>query len=220
MSCLDFSSCFNASLLFLPKRLFKSTDQIVTSFFGDGKAPRMRKSLLHFNSVVDLPYLIFYFTIAQHIFTNWLIGFNHRGRYGVGWRLKHVPHLPQWLYSLPPYQSHQKHHTCFVTFKLDTVPPLCFHAILPYLLTSRMTFWPIISIRNHSYPWYMSNSWLLMVKTRVAWEQKLGVDFTDQWWDKAVYTIRPSTPCARLELIQFKVLIFKKLDYLKSIQML
>ena len=27
-----------------------------------------------------------------------------------------------------------------------------------------------------------------VAKTRIACEQELGVDFTDQWWDEAVYT--------------------------------
>ncbi len=43
-------------------------------------------------------------------------------------------------------------------------------------------------------------------KSRAGWERELGLNFTDVLWDKAVLSIRSATPCARLELIQFKVL--------------
>lgn len=44
------------------------------------------------------------------------------------------------------------------------------------------------------------------VKAQVSWSQELGLDLTDELWDKAVRAVRSSTPCARLGLIQFKVL--------------
>lgn len=43
-------------------------------------------------------------------------------------------------------------------------------------------------------------------RARKAWEQELGMVFTDEWWDRAVNVVRCSIPCARLQLIQFKVL--------------
>lgn len=45
-----------------------------------------------------------------------------------------------------------------------------------------------------------------VAKIRGAWERELGVIFSDQQWEKAVSNVRYSTSCARLQLIQFKVL--------------
>lgn len=63
-----------------------------------------------------------------------------------------------------------------------------------------MTFWLWNSTRKR----FIIKLWL--VKTKNAREHELSVDFTDSWWDKALYTIRPAIPCARLQLIHFKVL--------------
>lgn len=44
------------------------------------------------------------------------------------------------------------------------------------------------------------------VKIKTSWEQELGITISDQLWEKAISTVRTSTPSARLQLIQFKVL--------------
>lgn len=44
------------------------------------------------------------------------------------------------------------------------------------------------------------------IKTREAWERELGLTFDEQWWDSAVRVIHRSSICARMTLIQFKVL--------------
>uniref|UniRef100_A0A669BRS1 Reverse transcriptase domain-containing protein n=1 Tax=Oreochromis niloticus TaxID=8128 RepID=A0A669BRS1_ORENI len=43
-------------------------------------------------------------------------------------------------------------------------------------------------------------------KIRIAWERELGVELFESWWDKVNLIMRSSTPCARLQLIQFKVI--------------
>ena len=42
-------------------------------------------------------------------------------------------------------------------------------------------------------------------ETGTAWEQELGLGFTDQWRYEAVYTIHSNAACARLQLSQFQV---------------
>jgi hypothetical protein len=44
-----------------------------------------------------------------------------------------------------------------------------------------------------------------VLKAKVAWEKELKVDFTDDWWAKAIDRIGSTSSCARLGLIQFKV---------------
>uniref|UniRef100_A0A8C5D9N9 Reverse transcriptase domain-containing protein n=1 Tax=Gouania willdenowi TaxID=441366 RepID=A0A8C5D9N9_GOUWI len=46
----------------------------------------------------------------------------------------------------------------------------------------------------------------LTTKTKKAWENELGVVFNQCWWDSALKLIHKTTICARLTLIQFKVL--------------
>lgn len=53
----------------------------------------------------------------------------------------------------------------------------------------------IMSLNNHS-----------TAKTKSAWERELGVDFTDDWWNEVIDSMRTTTSCARLALILFKVL--------------
>ena len=43
-------------------------------------------------------------------------------------------------------------------------------------------------------------------KIRMGWENELAVTFSDDWWDGALHAINSSSSCARLNLIQFKVL--------------
>ena len=45
-----------------------------------------------------------------------------------------------------------------------------------------------------------------MLKAKVAGEKELNVDFTDDWWVKAIDRVSSTSSCARLGLIQFKVL--------------
>lgn len=53
----------------------------------------------------------------------------------------------------------------------------------------------LMALDNHS-----------IVKIKSAWKHELGTSLTNQWWDKFVHSISSITPCARLQLIQFKVL--------------
>jgi len=43
-------------------------------------------------------------------------------------------------------------------------------------------------------------------KVKVNWERELGLNLEDNWWDVALNKIYTSSTCARLTLIQFKVL--------------
>lgn len=43
-------------------------------------------------------------------------------------------------------------------------------------------------------------------RIKQGWESELGVTFSDDWWDQALETVNSSSSCARLSLIQFKVL--------------
>lgn len=43
-------------------------------------------------------------------------------------------------------------------------------------------------------------------KSKTAWEGELGLSSSDFWWNRASHSGRTCTPCARLQLIQFKVL--------------
>lgn len=51
-------------------------------------------------------------------------------------------------------------------------------------------------------------------KVKKSWERELGITISDQQWEKAIATIRSSTPSTRLQLIQFKVL--NKVHHSKS----
>ena len=42
--------------------------------------------------------------------------------------------------------------------------------------------------------------------TRNTWEEELGVTFSDEWWQGALDRVNSTSSCARLTLIQFKVL--------------
>lgn len=46
----------------------------------------------------------------------------------------------------------------------------------------------------------------LTTKTKGAWEHELGLNFEEQWWETALRVIHKSSICARLTLIQFKVI--------------
>lgn len=48
---------------------------------------------------------------------------------------------------------------------------------------------------------------LLTTRTKEAWERELGFVLDEHWWDAALNTIHRSSICARLTLIQFKVLL-------------
>ena len=43
-------------------------------------------------------------------------------------------------------------------------------------------------------------------KNRATWERETNITFSDNWWGKAIERVFSSTSCARLSLIQFKVL--------------
>lgn len=45
-----------------------------------------------------------------------------------------------------------------------------------------------------------------ITKVKAAWEGELGLELHDTWWDVALNKIHSSSTCARLTLIQFKVL--------------
>lgn len=45
----------------------------------------------------------------------------------------------------------------------------------------------------------------LTTNTKKAWERELGLVFDDDWWEAALTTIHKTSICARLSLIQFKV---------------
>ena len=51
-------------------------------------------------------------------------------------------------------------------------------------------------------------------RIREAWEAELGQTFDDSWWDAALSTFHTSSTCARLTLIQFKVLF--RIHYSKA----
>lgn len=51
-----------------------------------------------------------------------------------------------------------------------------------------------------------SSSVSSLMGVRGHWEQELGLDMTDEWWDKALVRVNLTSSCARLSLIQFKVL--------------
>lgn len=67
---------FQCIPLFLPKRFFKSLDQIITTFLWGGKTPKVRYELLQnlkFNWGVALPNFLFYYWSAHiHKFIYWL----------------------------------------------------------------------------------------------------------------------------------------------------
>ena len=44
------------------------------------------------------------------------------------------------------------------------------------------------------------------IKARTSWERELELNLTDELWEDAIHTAWSSTPSARLELIQLKVL--------------
>ena len=54
----------------------------------------------------------------------------------------------------------------------------------------------------------------LTTKIKMSWEQELGIIISEDQWQKAIATVRSSTPSARLQLIQFKVLY--RVHYSKS----
>ena len=43
-------------------------------------------------------------------------------------------------------------------------------------------------------------------KIKSSWETELGFTFSDEWWEQATERVNSSSSCARLSLIQFKVL--------------
>lgn len=45
-----------------------------------------------------------------------------------------------------------------------------------------------------------------IIKAKSAWEHELGEEFADDWWTIALNRIYTSSICARLALIQFKIL--------------
>lgn len=45
-----------------------------------------------------------------------------------------------------------------------------------------------------------------LVKVRDSWERELGFDLTDEWWRETLIRVNSTSLCARLSLIQFKVL--------------
>lgn len=61
-------------------------------------------------------------------------------------------------------------------------------------------------IISQMYNHLMSLDTHTLLKTKLAWEAELGSELTDEFWDAAVDRIHSSTSCARLGLIQFKVL--------------
>ena len=292
---------FQCIPLFLPKHFFKSVDQIVSTFLWRGKAPRVRKSLLHkfkFNGGLALPnFLLYYWSAHIQKLTYWL----HSP--GLLWcRLEarscssssplallttSLPTNPSRFTNSPVVLSTIKiwfqfrRHFKFMT--ASTLMPLVKNHLFPPSLTdATYTIWQSQGIKHFrdlykdgiffnfsdlssqfnlppsnlfryfqirhcasslfpSYPSLPVNQpWddllslkssqksliskvyeILMTfdnqpitKTKIAWERELGVVFPDQWWDKAVHKIRSSAPCARLELIQFKVLF--RVHYSKS----
>ena len=45
----------------------------------------------------------------------------------------------------------------------------------------------------------------LSTNTKETWERELGLTFNEHWWESALQAIRKTSICARLTLIQFKV---------------
>ena len=45
-----------------------------------------------------------------------------------------------------------------------------------------------------------------LVRVRDSWERELGFNLTDEWWKEALIRVNSTSSCARLSLIQFKVL--------------
>ena len=55
----------------------------------------------------------------------------------------------------------------------------------------------------HVYP---SSNPSPLIKIRQEWENELGIQFEDSWWVRAKLQVNYSSSCARLNLIQYKVL--------------
>jgi len=45
-----------------------------------------------------------------------------------------------------------------------------------------------------------------IVKIRVDWEKELALNIADSFWNQAIMRVNNSSPCARLNVLQFKVL--------------
>lgn len=62
------------------------------------------------------------------------------------------------------------------------------------------------SLISKSYNKLLSFDSSQTTKVKAAWEQELGLNLDDNWWAMALDKIHKSSTCARLTLIQFKVL--------------
>ena len=109
-----------------------------------------------------------------------------------------------------------------VTFKLDSALKLYFHFHFPSLPPSLQ--WEELlshdplqkSLISEVYKEILSFDCSPVTKVKAAWEQELGLHLGDDWWETALKKIDTSSACARLTLIQFKVLFsvhFKLEDY-------
>ena len=57
----------------------------------------------------------------------------------------------------------------------------------------------------HSYSMIMLLDDVKIDKIKTAWEKELGTEISEDVWTKALTRVNNSTSCARLGLIQFKV---------------
>ena len=76
------------------------------------------------------------------------------------------------------------------------------------------------SLISKMYNKLLSYDNLPSTKFKTAWEQELGLNLEDSYWELALDKIHKSSSCARLTLIQFKVIFrvhFPKLDCHKLI---
>lgn len=53
-----------------------------------------------------------------------------------------------------------------------------------------------------------------LIKIKTEWETELGVTFSDMLWEQALKEINACLSCAKLQLIQFKIL--HRVHYSKS----
>ena len=97
-----------------------------------------------------------------------------------------------------------------VTFKLDTALTLYFHAFpsLPPSLQweELLSHDPLQKSLISVYKEILSFDCSPVTKVKAVWEQELGLHLGDDWWDTAPKKMYTSSACARLTLIQFKVL--------------
>lgn len=65
-------------------------------------------------------------------------------------------------------------------------------------------FW-VQGFTSHSYSLILSMNNVKLEKIKTEWEKELGIEVSEEIWTEALQSVNNSTSCARLGLIQFKV---------------